>query len=72
MPPKTTGTATRAADELPPELQTARGRRERLRAAKQALDAEREATPSRSRVTAAGGCASAGAGSSKTMRWSIA
>src|SRR3954452_18839372 len=30
-------------DELPPELQTAKGRRERLRAAKQALDAEREA-----------------------------
>ena len=30
-------------DELPPELQTANGRRERLRAAKQALDAEREA-----------------------------
>jgi transposase len=30
-------------DELPPELKTAKGRRERLRAAKQALDAEREA-----------------------------
>ena len=30
-------------DELPPGLQTAKGRRERLRAAKQALDAEREA-----------------------------
>jgi transposase len=30
-------------DELPSELQTAKGRRERLRAAKQALDAEREA-----------------------------
>ena len=30
-------------DELPPGLQTAKGRRERLRAARQALDAEREA-----------------------------
>src|SRR3954470_7018933 len=29
-------------DALPPELQTAKGRRERLRAAKQSLDAERE------------------------------
>jgi transposase len=53
-------------DELPAGFQTSGDRRRRLREAKQALDAEREADSGRSRAAAASGCGSAGAGWRRT------